>query len=95
MHFYLVISEPVGDIEPMAELKFFEWLKHLKKTGRVTEYWALKQKPGLAAVLRLNFTSDLDEMLEGWRQRLPSEFTVEPLKDPKGLEAELAARVLG
>jgi len=95
MRFYLVISEPKGDIPAGDELKFFEWFKHLKKTGRITEYWALQQKPGLAAVLRLNFAGDLDELLAGWRQRLPSEFTVEPLKDPKTLEADLAKKVLG
>lgn len=55
----------------------------------------MKEKPGLAAVLRLNFTGDLDELLAGWSQRLPSEFTVEPLKDPKTLEADLAKKVLG
>ena len=95
MQFYLVISEPKGDIPAGEELRFFEWFKHLKKTGRITEYWALKEKPGLAAVLRLNFASDLDELLAGWSQRLPSEFTVEPLKDPKTLEADLAKKVLG
>lgn len=95
MHFYLVISQPQNDIEPMAELKFFEWLKHQKKIARVTEYWAFKDKPGLAAIFKVNFPFELDELLEGWRLRVPSEFTVEPLKDPKSLETELAGRVLG
>lgn len=95
MNFYLVISDPTEEPSAMAELKFFEWLKHLKKTARITEYWALKDKPGLAAIARLNFASDLDELLEGWRQRAPSDFVVEPLKDPQALEAELAKKLLG
>lgn len=95
MKLYLAISKTESDVSASAELKFFEWFKHLKKTGRVVDYWALKQRPGLAAVLRLNFEIDLDELLEGWNQRVPSEFTVEPLKDPKALEADLAKRILG
>lgn len=95
MHFFLVISEQVGESDPSAELKFIEWLKHLKKNRRVYEYWALKDKPGMAAVLRLNFLTELDELLGGWRQRVSSEFTVVPLKDPKHLEVELAAKLLG
>ena len=95
MHFYLIISEPEGEVEAAAELKFFEWLKYLKKSSRVTQYWALRSRPGLAAVLKLNFEKDLEELLDGWKQRLPSKFTVEPLKDPKTLEADLARKILG
>ncbi len=95
MRFYLVTSEPIGQTEAASELKFFEWLKYLKKTDRITRYWALKDKPGLVAVLRLNFESDLDELLDGWKQRLPSKLTVEPLKDPKTLETDLAKKMLG
>ena len=95
MLFYLVVSQPQGEVPAATELKFFEWLRYLKKSGRLTEYWALKQRPGLAAVLRLNFAGDLDELLENWRGRVPSEFVIEPLKDPKALEADLAKKMLG
>lgn len=95
MRYYLVISEPSEAVAPTRELKFFEWFKHLKKNGRVTDYWALREKPGLAAVLRLSFESELEEILAGWRERLPSDFTIEPLKDPKDFEADLAKKLLG
>ncbi len=92
---YLILTKAKDEIEPVAELKFFEWLKHLKKRGTVKEYWALKDKPGLAAHVCLNFESDLDDLIEEWGGRVPSEFTIERLKSLKSLETELARKMLG
>lgn len=95
MKYYLVTSKPSASIEAGSELKFFEWLKHQEKNGIVREYWALKMRPGIAAILRLNFESELEEFLQGWNERAPAEFSVEPLMSKKSLETELAKKLLG
>jgi hypothetical protein len=92
---YLLKAAPTEPLPAERELKFYEWLKHQKKVGRVVEYWAFKDKPGLAAVLKLNFASDLEELLSAWAERAPSEFSTEALLAKKAHEAELAKKMLG
>lgn len=95
MKYYLLTTKPTATIPAEKELKFFEWLKHQKKTGRVEEYWAFKDKEGLAAVLRLNFSSELNDLVDAWNDRIPSEFTTEELLGRKALEAEMAKKLFG
>ena len=95
MKYYVITSKPSASIEAGRELKFFEWLKHQEKTGKVREYWALRNRPGIAAILKMNFESELEEFLAAWNERAPAEFAIEPLMSKKALDAELAKKLLG
>lgn len=95
MKFYLIISTPKQQESGLEGLKFYEWLKYLKKSNRLLDYFARQNSPGIVAIFRLNFPSELDDLLKKWQEKVPSDFTVEPLKDPKALEMELTRRLLG
>ncbi len=95
MHYYLLVSETEGELDAGRELKFFEWLKHQEKAGRVREYWGLKNRAGLAAVVKMNFESELEEFIAAWKERAPAQFQVEPLIGRKAFESELAKKMLG
>lgn len=91
----MVVSEPKANLGGTEEVKFFEWLKHQKKIGRVIDYWAFSDKPGLLAILKVNFESELSEVLETWDARAPAVLKSEQLLSRAALEAELAKRILG